>query len=193
MSSPGTPSFRIRPATADDLPGVLRCLGAAFEPYRSGYTRDAFADTVLTPEGASARLAAMHILVAEDESGVVVGTVAWGLRSGSTGHLRGMAVIPGQQGSGVAQALLDRALDELTEAGSAVVALGTTALLQRAIRFYEKNGFRPSGKVSDFFGMQLIEWSRPLTNRRADRAPSSGMGGSSERAGRTSPGTTGCE
>lgn len=162
MSYPRSPSFRIRAATEGDLPAVLRCLGAAFEPYRSEYTPDAFADTVLTAASASARLASMRILVAEEEPGVVVGTIAWTRLGGSTGHLRGMAVLPDRQGAGVAQELIYRALDQLAAAGCDVATLDTTAPLHRAIRFYERNGFRRSGRVTDFFGMRLTEWFKHL-------------------------------
>jgi len=34
--------------------------------------------------------------------------------------------------------------------------------VQAAIRFYEKHGFRSSGKVSDFFGMPLYEYIKEL-------------------------------
>ena len=34
--------------------------------------------------------------------------------------------------------------------------------LPRAIAFYEKNGYRRSGHVSDFFGMPLIEYFKKL-------------------------------
>ena len=37
-----------------------------------------------------------------------------------------------------------------------------SAPLQRAIRFYERNGYRPSGRVADFFGMPLFEYVKPL-------------------------------
>jgi len=30
------------------------------------------------------------------------------------------------------------------------------------MRFYEKHGYRRSGKVSDFFGMPLVEYAKPL-------------------------------
>jgi hypothetical protein len=32
----------------------------------------------------------------------------------------------------------------------------------RAVRFYEKNGHRTSGKVRDFFGMPLFEYTKAL-------------------------------
>ncbi len=33
---------------------------------------------------------------------------------------------------------------------------------KRAIRFYERNGFRPSGKIKDFFAMPLFEYVKIL-------------------------------
>jgi len=30
------------------------------------------------------------------------------------------------------------------------------------MRFYEKHGYRRSGKVSDFFGMPLVEYVKPV-------------------------------
>jgi hypothetical protein len=40
--------------------------------------------------------------------------------------------------------------------------LDTTEPLQRAMGFYEKHGYRRSGKVSDFFGMPLVEYQKVL-------------------------------
>jgi GNAT superfamily N-acetyltransferase len=73
-----------------------------------------------------------------------------------------MEVRPEWQGSGVAQQLLASAEAELRSAGCKVITLDTTEPLQRATRFYQRNGFRPSGKVSSFFGMPLIEYMKSL-------------------------------
>ena len=40
------------------------------------------------------------------------------------------------------------------------ITLDTTEPLQRAIHFYEKNNYRRTGKVTDFFGMLLIEYAK---------------------------------
>ena len=166
--------YQIRSATEIDLPGVLRCLRVAFEPYRDQYTPEAFLDTVLTTKTARDRLVSMRVLVAEERSGEAIGTLAWRPESEGTGHLRGMAVVPDHQGTGAAQALLDIALREMTDRGISRVTLDTTPPLHRAIRFYERNGFRPSGRVSDFFGMPLTEWVRDL---RAERSRNARTGG----------------
>ena len=74
----------------------------------------------------------------------------------------GMAVAPGWQGSGVAAALLEAAEDQLRQAGCTRVTLDTTEPLQRAIRFYTRHGYAATGHVTDFFGMRLYEYAKPL-------------------------------
>jgi ribosomal protein S18 acetylase RimI-like enzyme/heme-degrading monooxygenase HmoA len=152
----------IRPAIGEDIPGILACLGFAFEPYRHLYTPDAFLDTVLTPGTLSDRLRNMQIFVAADSTGQIVGTIACSSVGAQEGHLRGMAVLADWRGNGLAAQLLDRAQAELRRQGCARITLDTTEPLERAMRFYEKHGFRRSGKITDFFGMRLIEYEITL-------------------------------
>src|SRR5689334_5296127 len=98
-------AITIRNATAEDGAGILDCLRKAFEPYRASYSPEGFRDTVLTPETIHARLSEMTILVATDEAGKIVGTVAGKLVNGEESHLRGMAVLPQWQGHGIAEQL----------------------------------------------------------------------------------------
>ena len=148
----------IRRATLTDAPGILACLHEAFEPYRSSYTSEAFAHTVLTADSARDRLASMIVLVAVDSSGRILGTVGFHPVSPSECHLRGMAVLTEMQGTGLAGRLLRQAMAEIAGLGYTRVSLGATEPLERAVRFYQRNGFRRSGKVTDFFGMRLREY-----------------------------------
>ena len=150
----------IRPATPEDATAILHCLRAAFEPYRSRYTPQAWLDTVMTADALLQRLATMTVLVANDERGNVVGTIGGAAVSPVEGHLRGMALLPEARGHGIAQRLLDAMEKHLLAKGSLLISLDTTEPLRRAMRFYEKNGYRRTGKVADFFGMPLIEYSR---------------------------------
>lgn len=163
--TPGMPVL-VRNARAEDSEGISRCLAAAFEPYRASYTAGGFADTVLTAEKVQERIAAMSLFVAVDEVGDVVGTIGCSVVSDDEGHVRGMAVDPRYQGGGIADQLLQAVEAELRDRGCTRVSLDTTAPLERAVRFYERNGFRASGKVSDFFGMPLFEyvksWGREI-------------------------------
>ena len=152
----------IRKATSADAQGILDCLRLAFEPHRERYTPAGYADTVLGPATIHERLAAMTVLVATSDGGETIGTIACHAGAGGEGHIRGMAVRPTWQGTGVAQQLLDAALADLRARGCARVTLDTTEPLRRAIRFYERNGFRPTGVVGDFFGMPLFEYARAL-------------------------------
>ena len=162
--------FSIRRASHKDAAGILNCLAVAFEPYRQQYTPAGFRDTTLTAGTIQQRLATMSVYVAVDESdrSSVIGTISCSLveqhwEGGSEGHIRGMAVLPDWQGGGVAEQLLAAVEQELQACGCVRITLDTTEPLQRAIRFYEKHGYRASGKVSDFFGMPLFEYVKHLS------------------------------
>lgn len=154
--------FSIRKATESDAPGILGCLSAAFEGYRSSYTPAGFMDTVLTPETIGRRLEEMVVFVATCEPDHIVGTIACNVVSQDEGHIRGMAVLPAWHGAGVATRLLARAESQLREQHCKWASLETTEPLKRAVHFYENNGFRPSGRTRDFFGMPLFEYLKTL-------------------------------
>ncbi len=193
---PAGDPISVRRATVQDVPGIVRCLHAAFAPYRHQYTRAAYAETTLNLSTARARLRGMRVLVAVDRAGHLLGTVAWMRKPSGIGYLRGMAVDPRRFGTGIAQRLLDRALAEQRGAGIRRVALHTTHPLERAIRFYRRNGFRLSGPRGQYFGMETLRFARDLdraspsprgTKRRSrSRSPA----GTGSRARRSSSGTS---
>ena len=159
----------IRPAGSTDIDAIYRCLAGAFAAYRDHYTTAAFENTVPPPDALQARLSAMTILVASEEAGIV-GTIGCSCRGGGEGHLRGMAVTPARHGHGIAQKLLGAAEDELRRAGCERVTLDTTAVLRRAIAFYEAAGYRRTGTISEFFGMELIEYEKSLIRPATPRS-----------------------
>ena len=152
----------IRKATSTDACGILACLCAAFEVYRDSYTPAAFADTILTPETLQGRFQEMTVFVATGESGEIVGTIACNVIHPEEGHIRGMAVLPVSQGSGIAARLLAHAEAHFRQRNCKRISLDTTSPLTRAIRFYIRSGFSPSGKVQDFFGMPLYEYVKTI-------------------------------
>ncbi len=156
------PAIRIRRAGRGDAGAVLACLGLAFEPYRDCYTPGAFADTVLSTETIQHRFDEMAVFVAVSETGEIAGTVGCQTIGSQEGHIRGMAVRPEYLGTGVARSLLEAVETELGQRGCSLLTLDTTEPLERAIRFYERHGFRFSGTVRDFFGMRLLEYSKRL-------------------------------
>jgi pyridoxal 5'-phosphate synthase pdxS subunit len=155
-------SASIKNATDTHGQGILECLAAAFAPYQESYTVEGFLDTVLTTETIHKRLRDMSVFVATDAANRVVGTISCKVLADGEGHLRGMAVRPEWQGAGISKRLLQRAELELRQAGCRIITLDTTEPLKRAVQFYTKNGFRPTGKVGSFFGMPLFEYSKPI-------------------------------
>lgn len=151
----------IQLATVHDAEKIRACLEAAFAGHRAHYTRPAFEDTVPTVAAIRARMTYMTVYKAWTTGGEIIGTVACGV-VGEIGHLRGMAVYPAWQGQGIAEQLLHAAESALITAGCVHVTLDTTEPLRRAIRFYEKHGYSPSGRVTDFFGMPLYEYVKTL-------------------------------
>ena len=104
----------------------------------------------------------MVVFVAVQGGGNVIGTIGCKVIDVSKGHLRGMAVRAEWQGSCVSAELLAHAEEELRNAGCLTITLDTTQPLQRAMRFYEKHGFRATGRVADFFGMPLFEYQKSI-------------------------------
>ena len=157
ISSP----IEIREARSDDAPAIAACLATAFERFRPQYTPAAFADTVADESAVRARMTHMTIFVAILPNGAVIGTLAASVSNGA-GHLRGFAVRDEWQSVAVANKLLVTVEHWLLAAGCTQLSLHVTAVLHRAIRFYEKNGFMRTGRSEDFFGMPLAEFSKPL-------------------------------
>jgi ribosomal protein S18 acetylase RimI-like enzyme len=156
------PSISIRKAVATDSQAILECLQEAFAPYRSMYTPGAYRDTVVGPEELENRMATMCVFVATSLAGEVVGTVACYLVGPEEGHIRGMAVRPAWHGVEVAGELIRSVETELRNRGCTRISLDATLPLLRAMRFYEKHGFRRSGRVTDFFGMEMVEFVKTL-------------------------------
>ena len=154
--------FTIRPALISDAEEIQQCLRIAFGHYLDSYSREAFLDTVPTVENVRARFHHMSLFVAEDHQRKVIGTIAWYLKSPEEGYIRGMAVLPEWQGKGVAQKLMANVEEDIRSRGCSRAALDTTDPLKRAIRFYEKLGYRRTGNIEDFFGMPLHEFAKEL-------------------------------
>lgn len=157
-----TEPFSIRKAALSDADEILECLEQAFMTYRSSYTPAGFNDTTLTRETLRKRFTEMTLLVAVDESGRVIGTIGYKIEKNGEGHIRGMAVRPELQGCGAGKKLLDQVEADLRDLRCRIVTLNTTRPLQRAIRFYEKNGYRATGEVGSFFGMDLLAYRKEI-------------------------------
>ena len=81
-------------------------------------------------------------LAAFGEDGAVVGVATFIPSGDGRFQLRGMAVDPAQQGSGIGRAIMDVAVDRLRAAGASVVWANVR---DSAIGFYERMGWKVVG------------------------------------------------
>ncbi|MFX0017819.1 MAG: GNAT family N-acetyltransferase [Promethearchaeota archaeon] len=155
--------FTIRLATIKDAKAVHEVLLAAFAEYTCFYSTEGFADTVLSEERAKDRIKEMKVYVAIDQHGKIIGTIGWQKLNENEGHIRGMGVIPIQQGKdSPAISLLRQVERDAQLEGCKILTLDTTEILKRAQNFYEKNGFQKTGKIGDFFGSIIYEFAKTL-------------------------------
>ena len=136
-------NYQIRPIEKRDDAAVEAIIRSCLVEYGANHAGTAWEDPDLCrfSEIYGGRGAAYF--VAEDEAGRVVGGVGIGPRAGEAGvcELQKMYCLADARGTGIAQALLTRALD-YARADYTRVYLETLPNMHRAHRFYEKAGFR---------------------------------------------------
>ena len=136
-------------------------LGAAFAEYRSLYTDQGFAATTPTGAQVQSRMLEGPIWIALQD-GAVVGTGSVVLR-GDELYIRGMAVLPSSRGLHLGELLLKQAEDFAISHNCKRLVLSTTPFLLRAIRLYERAGFKRTGEgPRDLFGTPLFTMVRDL-------------------------------
>ncbi len=100
--------------------------------------------------------------------GKVVGTV--GVRDGGNqvAKLKRMFVLVDQHGSGIGQQLLDTATDFAEQEGYKKMVLNTHEKMQRAHKFYERNGFLQTDKTGDkiHYEKNLLSTAKAINNLR---------------------------
>jgi GNAT superfamily N-acetyltransferase len=138
---PGDKSdIQIRAAGPDDARAIAAALLESFAEYRDLYTDEGFAATTPASEQVLSRMGEGPVWVAACDD-LIVGTVSVVPR-GESLYVRGMAVLPSARGRRVGEALL-RTVEEFARAqGHTRLFLSTTPFLSRAIKLYERAGFR---------------------------------------------------
>lgn len=149
----------IRNAGFDDAVAIASVLAAAFIEYKSLYTAVAYAVTIQSEQGIKNRLAEGAAWVAVVE-GRIVGTVSAVSRNNSL-YIRGMAILPHARGYQIGSSLLLEIESYAVSTGIGRLTLSTTPFLDRAIRLYEKFGFKRIGS-DDLFGTSLITMGKEL-------------------------------
>jgi ribosomal protein S18 acetylase RimI-like enzyme len=153
--------IQIRMAVPDDVSHIASVLHASFLEYLSAYTDEAFAATVPTKSQIRSRMSEGPTWVALC-NGVIVGTVS-AVPQDESLYIRSMAVLPTARGQKIGELLLKRIEDFSSAHGYKRLTLSTTPFLTRAIRLYERFGFRRSNEgPSDLFGTPLFTMAKSL-------------------------------
>ena len=142
MSEEVSADVRIRRASPGDAAAIASILYESFAEYEPSYTPEGFALTVSTPEQVRDRLReepAWMALAGER----IVGTVG-ATPKGEALYVRSMAVVPTARGSRVGHRLMECVEEFAVSRGFKRMSLSTTPFLTRAIKLYERCGFRRS-------------------------------------------------
>ena len=140
---------------------MAEVLYASFVEYEPLYTRQGFAATTPTAEQILARMREGPAWVSVRQT-EVVGTVAAVLK-GQSVYMRGMAVLPAARGLQVGTRLIECVEDWALDLGYRRLLLSTTPFLNRAIRLYERCGFRRTDNgPRDLFGTPLFTMEKTV-------------------------------
>ncbi|HEY3027153.1 MAG TPA: GNAT family N-acetyltransferase [Pyrinomonadaceae bacterium] len=157
--------FETRMAGLGDAAAISSLLHESFLGYKSRYTSEGFAATTPTAEQVLARMSEGPIWVAL-LNGAIVGTVSVVLKQESL-YIRGMAVLSTARGNGLGELLLTQIENYANEKGCTRLFLSTTPFLDRAIRLYERSGFRRIDEgPHDLFGTPLFTMEKRQELRR---------------------------
>jgi ribosomal protein S18 acetylase RimI-like enzyme len=82
-------------------------------------------------------------------------------RSKGDAQLLNVAVLPAQQGKGIATALVHAGLDAMRQLGAPEVRLEVRPWNESAVRLYCKTGWREAGRTRDLEGEWLVMVANP--------------------------------
>jgi GNAT superfamily N-acetyltransferase len=151
----------IRRAEFDDADAIAGVLHESFIEYRSLYAPERYAGTVVSPEEVRHRLAEGPGWVALVDE-MIIGTVGAVKRPEGL-YIRGMGIVPRARGLNIGEQLLNVVEAYASENGFCRMFLGTTPFLHRAIRLYEKFGFKfCETQANDSIGTPLLMMEKSL-------------------------------
>lgn len=155
------PDVKIRLADASDAETIATVLYESFVEYESLYTPKGFAATSITSEEIVNRMREGPVWVAVRNE-VIVGTASVVPKDESL-YLRGMAVLPTARGQRTGELMLAQIEIFAVTEGLHRLFLSSTLFLDRAIRLYERFGFRRTGEgPHELFGTPLFTMEKAM-------------------------------
>ena len=147
----------------NDIHEVLKL---AFSPFKTHYSQLAFKATVLTSTEIIQRMEEGPVWVATDGEHVV-GTASVVVEQIGI-YIRGMAIIPTQQGKGLAKLLMDTIIDFIISKRLNYTYLYTGSWLISAISLYKKYGFVLCAEKVNYEGTELLKMERYFIEKQAN-------------------------
>jgi ribosomal protein S18 acetylase RimI-like enzyme len=158
MPEAGSGSVRVAEASISDVPSIHSFILAAWReagPTAWGWTgaTEASVQELASPERLSRLISNpnIKIFLAKDDQRIV-GFAASRKQSETTVELSGMIVSERLTGKGIGTVLMTAALQAASVAGFADIIVKTETFNERAIGFYEANGFRKAA-----FSKEVVE------------------------------------
>ena len=160
------PNISIRLSAPSEATAIESVIFESFAEYEACYTPAAFAATTPTADTIRRRLHEGPVWVACRQD-AIVGTVS-AVSRGAACYIRSMAILPAARGYGIGRLLLQHVEDFAVAQGHTSLLLSTTPFLTRAIRLYERVGFRRSDDgPHELFGTALFTMMKPLPSQRS--------------------------
>ena len=166
MSLPAktTSNIRIRLARDTDAEAISSLLFDSFVEYKSLYNPESFAATAIPSDQIASRISEGPVWIAVTGERIV-GTVSV-IPKGDSLYLRGMAVLPVVRGQRTGERLLTTVEQFALMGDFRRMLLSTTPFLDRAIRLYERFGFRRINEgPHDLFGTPLFSMEKLLSGK----------------------------
>ena len=156
-------NLTIRPADISEIKNIHNLLLESFMPYKKYYTESAFNATVISTDEITKRIKNTEfcVLVALFKN-KITGTASLHQRNKKSLHINTMAVDPRYQNKGIGLQLLQYISDVAKQKNLQQLSLETSKPLEKAIKFYKKFGFKKTGKIRDYFGIEIFEMIKPL-------------------------------
>jgi len=156
----GISNIQIRMAL-EDTAAIASVLYQSFAEYKPLYTDEAFAATAATSDQIQQRMSEGPVWVALQNE-TIVGTVS-AVSKGHDLYIRGMAILRTARGQGIGELLLNEIESFARRQSYQRLLLSTTPFLTRAIRLYERTGFRRSSEgPQDLCGTPLFSMVKVL-------------------------------
>jgi ribosomal protein S18 acetylase RimI-like enzyme len=161
----------LREAREQDLDRVIDVLQAANREFEPGLPPSFYRAYLANVLAVRSRLAESQLLVADQGTGSLVGTITlypdaskegWGWPSGWAG-IRAVAVEPSARGLGIGRRLAEACITRSRGRGAPTICLHTAPFMEAATRMYESVGFRRAPEFDGDAGEMLA--SAPIAPR----------------------------